>query len=733
MSERSMTDLHTTQLNTPEHSYPTVGEAVARLWERLPSFWKALISAIGALFIVLVPANAFISTQFFNISRDNVRAQHQTILTEVSDQIDQVINMQTQNLITLANSPEVQACAATGCTEAAKDVFGAQLSSVSPTLNVQYTELGFLDLAGRETARAIRGIGGTVNVPGAETLYTADSKMLARLQPNEVYIFAITRDNRIAVNDSYQMPILRMALPVTVNDQRVGYVTSVLNLDDFFAQTFVYSDQYELLLLDAAQCPVASSDDTRRSELYRTWASDPTRVCYDNLSLQDWDVTAQQNGDDILSSRVMHGALTPSGQTWTLLLNQPAATAYAQANLLQALLALAHITTAVVVTVLIFLGDRATKRLQVADKVRLAAHARDTRFNPFTFNLPVDDPKRFFGRTRLFAQVIGVGVLGGSNVIVSGDPQSGKTSFLRRIEQRLKAQQIKDPHYYFWPVWMDVQGVPVEMFYRVLMELILRGVENHETRTGLRYHKNPPTYGVRQFREDVNEIIALPDSGQKEKRMVLCLDNVHYWFSEEDGSEGFTTGFRDEFRDVFNDVGSQLRVIATGTNLPRNAFGALDAYVHLGSLEVDEAKRLITQPIEDYYTIEDAALDQLLVFSDRMPAEVQRLARHAVQLMLEQDAHHITVAHADQAVERALVDWEPVYRSLWYGGSSPTQRTIKPLSEDERAALKNALNYKGVVAVLTKPASRYAGAVYTDPDGILRLTRLFSVWLSRLG
>jgi hypothetical protein len=728
-----MTDLHTTQISAAEHTHPTVGETVARLWEGLPSLWKALISAIGALLIVLVPANAFISTQFFNISRDNVRTQHQKQLAEISDQIDQVINVQTQYLTDLASLPALQACAPTGCTEAAKDVFGTELANATTTLNVQYTELGFLDLSGRETARAIRGVGGAVNVPGDETLYTADASALAQLNAGEVYIFAITRDNRIAANDSYQMPILRMALPVTINSERVGYVTSVINLDDFFAQTFVYSDQYEVMLLDASECLDASSDDTRRGELYKTWTSDPTRICYNNLPLQDWDVTAQRSGDDVLSSKVIHGALTPSGQTWTLLLKQPTATAYAQANLLQVLLIAAHVTTAVVVTALIFLGDRATKRLRVADKERLATHARDTRYNPFTFNLPIDDPKRFFGRTRLFVQVVGLGVLGGNNVIVSGDLQSGKTSFLRRIEQRLRDQQIKDPQYYFWPIWMDVQGVPVDMFYRLLMEQILRRVENHETRTGLRYHKNPPTYGVRQFREDVNEIIALPDGGEKEKRMVLCLDNVQYWFSEENGSEGFTTSFRDEFRDVFHDVGTQLRVIAAGTNIPRNAFGALDSYIQLGPFEPDEAKRLIRDSIADYYTIEDDALDQLVVFSDRLPAEVQRIARHAVQLMLEQDAHTITLAQADRAVDRALADWEPVYRSLWYGGSAPSQRSITPLTDEERTALKNALNYKGVVAVLTKPASRFAGAVYTDPDGILRLTRLFSVWLSRLG
>jgi hypothetical protein len=210
---------------------------------------------------------------------------------------------------------------------------------------------------------------------------------------------------------------------------------------------------------------------------------------------------------------------------------------------------------------------------------------------------------------------------------------------------------------------------------------------------------------------------------------VLCLDNLNYWFSQEEGSQGFTVPFLDEFHDIFNDVGTQLRVIAAGSSLPREAFDPLDSYVRLGPIDADDARRLIRDPITDAYVIEDDALDQLLVYSDRLPGQLQRLARYAVQAMLDEDARAVTNKHADRAVDRALEDFEPAFRQLWHGGATPPYRLIAPLTETEKTALLNALNYKGVVALLTTPATRFGGAVFTEDDGNLRLTRLFTLWL----
>jgi hypothetical protein len=716
-----------------EMTQPTVGESFVRLWEQVPSLGKALILALGALLTVLVPANALISTQLFTITTDNLRVQHQKLLAEVSDQIESLITAQAQVLLTLVGDPRVQACAPTGCRAEAEAVFEAALRDRLNAPGAYFTEISFLDLKGGQTARALRGIGGAVEVPGDLPPYSAHAASLQTAGAGQVYVFAIARDARITLADAYQMPVLRFAMPVFVNNERQGYVSTVINLDDFFAQGFVFSEQYEVLLLDAGACLVASSDDTRRAELYHTWAMTPDRTCYTHLPLQEWDVTAQPAGEDVFSTKVLHGPLTTSGQRWTLLIRQPLAAAYAQANMLQALLTAAHVITGIMVAAFIFVGDRATQRLKLAEKTRQAAHARDTRFNPFVFGPPIEDPKKFFGRTRMMAEVIGMGVMGGSNVIISGDPFSGKTSFLRRLESRLRNQQIPDPLYVYWPVWMDVQGVTADMFYRVLMEHILRRVEDHEKRTDLRFHKNPPSYPVKMFREDVNEIIALPDGGSKEKRLVLCLDNFDYWFSREAGSQGFTTGFRDEFRDVFQDVGTQLRVIATGKDLPREAFDPTDAFLLLGPLENEEARRLVREPIADSYEIEDEALDHLIAHSDRLPGQLQRLARYAVQFMLDEDATAITVKHVARAVDRALEDVEPGFRQLWYGGATPPQRWVEPLTGAEKSALLNAVSFDGVVALLTTPAGRFAGATFTDGKGNLRLTRLFLLWLQRAG
>ena len=41
----------------------------------MPSLWKALIPTLGALLIVLVPANLLISSRLYAITTDNLRAQ----------------------------------------------------------------------------------------------------------------------------------------------------------------------------------------------------------------------------------------------------------------------------------------------------------------------------------------------------------------------------------------------------------------------------------------------------------------------------------------------------------------------------------------------------------------------------------------------------------------------------------------------------------------------------------
>lgn len=725
-------------MTTTTQVHPTIGESAVRLWTRLPSLYKVLIPALVGLIIVLLPASALINARFFSVTTDNIRAQHQNLLSQIGSAFDDLINTQTVYLATLANSDTIKNCATSGCQSAAQEIFGKELTDKLHEPNTYYIEIGFITPDGKQTARAIRGNGGIVAVPGDSPLFSTDPAPLSHAEANQAYVFPIMRDTRLAVSEAYQAPTLRLAVPVINGSDRVGYISSVLKLDDFFAQNFAASDQYQVLLLDTQKCLLATSDDTRRAELYKTWSGDLTRTCYTDLTLPDWDVSAQQEHDTVLSTRVIHGALTNSNQTWTLVVQQPMASAYAQASTLQTLLTLAHLITIFFVAALIIFADRATRRFMQADRARLVTHARDTRFNPYIVGSVIEDPQRFFGRTGVMAQVIGMGVMGGHDVVISGDRRIGKTTLLRQIARRLREQLIPDPTYRYWPVTLSLQGVPPEMFYSVLMDHILRDVDNHETRTDLHYHKQPATYGVDDFRADVSEILNLPDLDGKQTRLVLCLDNLPF------GDESYTNAFRQTFRSLFSDVGTQFHLIATGTHISNRMFDSTVAMIRLGPLEVSETARLIRQPVAQYYTFADDAVNFLIDVSDRLPLEVQRLARITVQLMLDQDAASITLAHAKRALNQAIAEWEPNYRLLWNGGTDRAGKVSEGFSDRQRSILLECLKRDGLLvpdlyttADSDKPPIftrlQLDEIAYSDAQANIRLTTLFKTWLARSG
>lgn len=713
-------------------AHPTVLEAATRMWNGLPSLWKALIPAIGALLIVLVPASIFISARIYAVTTDNLRAQHDTILTDISTNFEDLLNTQTSYLADYANSDVVKACAPTGCNVQARDVFGAELTRKIQDPSAYYTEIGFIDNNGTETARVVRGTGSVVNV--ANTPVSFKVSALMALTAGQVYVFPISRDTRIAASESYQYPLLRMATPVFVNEQRQGFVTAAINLDDFFSQNFVFSDQHQTFLLDGEGCLLASSDDAQRPELYKTWAGDPSRTCYKDLQLQDWDTAVQHYQATVLSTRPLHGVLSNSGQTWTIVVQQPESLAYTQANTLDALLRAAYLTTMVVVGALIVAADRASARLLKAVQARNVSHARDIRFNPYVVGGPVEDRRLFFGRTEALARVIGAGVMGGDDVLIDGDRYIGKTSLLRQVERRLQDRRVTDPTYWYWPVSLSLQGVPVDKFYATLMDHILRDVEDHATRLTLRYHTNSANYAVEDFREDIVQLLNLPNPSDNQTRIVLCLDNIHVWL----GPSRDDRTFIQTFSAMRLAIGSQLKLIATGSRIPEDAFDRTMTAVTLGPLDYEEAERMVRQPVAEYYPYTDEALAKILQASDRLPIELQRLAHYAVQAMLETDASAVSAVHADRALQRAIADHEPTYRLLWNGGVDKNGNTVARFSDEIRAKMLDLdvrdtsippLLFTGESPVIS--AAQLDEISYTDSDGNVRLTAIFKAWLAR--
>lgn len=631
---------------------PTLSETVARLWNRLPSLVQALLPVLTALLIVLVPANFLISSRFYQITTENVGAQHQAVLADIGGQFERYFTARGVYLSDFARRDEIVACAPAGCTDSR--LFAEELAVRLRDPDVYTLEIGFINLNGRETGRALRGSGGIIAAPGDLPLFEVDSPTLARLQALQIgqtYIFPVARDPRISPGEAYQQPMIRFAASVRSADGQIsGYVTAAYGMDDFFAQQFVPAEGRVVFLLDTERCLLATSDTARRAETYNTWSGAPNRTCYRDLPIQGWDVSAQRyrdsSGDTLFSTRALNTGLITSEQAWTIVVQQNAALVYEQANALQTLLTGAHLLTIIMVVVVIVGADQAAKRLANVGQIRLAAHAREMRYNPYIYREPVDDPGLFFGRKVALANVIGMGVMGGEDVLIVGEPGSGKTSLLRQIERRLRDQRVPDPTYWYWSVALNAQGITQGRFYSALMERILRDVEDHPARTDLRYHRyaagEGAGYGPQDFHEDVNELIELPNAGGRQTRLVLLIDNLDAWID-------YTPAWRTAFLEMVTHVGTYLTLIGTCTPAVEPLFADWLSVVRIGALDREEAIRLIREPVAKYYQFTDEAVEYILDKSRQMPNMLQHLAHDAVRVMLEQEGMAVTRAHAERA------------------------------------------------------------------------------------
>ena len=346
------------------HATPTIGESMGRLWQWLPWWVRILIPTVSVLLIVLLPANALISQRFVEITTDNLRTQHTAILAGIGSRFESFFTRHTLYLAGLAVRDDIRACAPLACADTSRSIFEPELASRLRDVDSYYVEIGFIDREGRQTARALRGSGGLPAADGAMLRLEPEAvEQLRTVSFGEAFVFPIQRDTRIPAEEAYQQPAVRIAMPVVLDNEHAGYVTVVLNLDDFFAQQFVPSESHELFMLDSGRCLIASADDSRRADLYLTWNGDPERPCLRSLPTQDWDITVQTHEEVVFSTRMIHGPLSTSGQSWTIVIQQTTADAYGQATALRALLTGAHLAVIVLVTALIIGIDRAIRHV----------------------------------------------------------------------------------------------------------------------------------------------------------------------------------------------------------------------------------------------------------------------------------------------------------------------------------------------------------------------------------
>ena len=101
-------------------------------------------------------------------------------------------------------------------------------------------------------------------------------------------------------------------------------------------------------------------------------------------------------------------------------------------------------------------------------RARRKRRLHQRRFNPYMAGAPVLDEKLFFGREQLLEKILQT--LHNNSLLLHGERRIGKTSLQHQLKKRLEA--LRDPVYDFYPVYIDLQGTPEELFFATLGEEI---------------------------------------------------------------------------------------------------------------------------------------------------------------------------------------------------------------------------------------------------------------------
>jgi len=244
------------------------------------------------------------------------------------------------------------------------------------------------------------------------------------------------------------------------------------------------------------------------------------------------------------------------------------------------------------------------------------------RFNPYIAGAPVLDEEMFFGRQALMSRILNV--LHHNSLVITGERRIGKTTFLYQLKKVLEADQ--DTEYRFFPVMVDLQGVPESGFFHALMSEIIENLELPEEFLGsLRFLPKSEDYDGRDFSHDVRLVIdELKTRTTGHVKLALLIDEVDVL---NEYSERINQRLRSIFMKTFSE---HLVTVMSGVGIKRtwksegspwyNFFDEIE----LGGLSREAAEALIRTPVEGVFRFDPRAVEAILDQTDMKPYLLQK-------------------------------------------------------------------------------------------------------------
>ncbi len=296
--------------------------------------------------------------------------------------------------------------------------------------------------------------------------------------------------------------------------------------------------------------------------------------------------------------------------------------------------------------------------------------AMKRRFNPYIAGAPVLDDDMFYGREKLTARMLST--LHRNSLMITGERRIGKTTFLHHLKRVLAGDEGGE--WRFFPVFVDLQGVPEQSFFHALMAEAVDALElSPATRQALRFTPEPEGYDARDFSHDLQQVIAeLRTRTSRKVKLALLIDEVDVL---NEYSESVNQRLRGIFMKSFSE---NLVAVMSGVGIRRRwKSEASPWYNFFDEIELlpfsrEEAEALVREPVAGVFRWRPEAVERVLELSHLRPYLVQKLCVHSVNHMLESGRSTIRPEDVDAARTAALSEDAPQAPAAAEAGVRPS-------------------------------------------------------------
>ncbi|MDB4324744.1 hypothetical protein N9971_00205 [bacterium] len=271
----------------------------------------------------------------------------------------------------------------------------------------------------------------------------------------------------------------------------------------------------------------------------------------------------------------------------------------------------------------IFLAVRAWSR----------AKTRRRGYNPYIVGNPITDRAMVFGRKELLNKVLLT--IHNNSVMLAGERRIGKTTLLHQIKARLL--ELDDPEYSFYPILVDLEGVPEpEFFYQLGHQMaedlsaLVPGLASAAV------EGNGHDYTMIQMKRDVRMALrALGERDERVAKIVFLIDEVdelnHYNHQTPQRMRNLFVGFPENLAAVFSGV----EVVKKADDRVSPWYNFFEEW-KVPPLASEDARQLVLDPIRGVYEFEDDAVSLIIEASELRPFKIQGVCRGLINRLHQQ-------------------------------------------------------------------------------------------------